>query len=99
MKKLAIGAPYPEWSVNMCRDYWDGRGFDVVSITRIAIASDDTLLNAIVGSVGKRGGWCWSPWGGLDPIVQTPPMPPGASDGTVDKSSVGWAMKSAGSNE
>ena len=36
------------------------------------------LLNALVGSVGRKGGWCWSPWGGLDPIVKTPPMPPGA---------------------
>ena len=33
------------------------------------------LLNALVGSVGKKGGWCWSPWGGLDPIVKTPGMP------------------------
>ena len=36
------------------------------------------LLNALVGSVGKRGGWCWSPWGGLDPIVKPPQMPPAA---------------------
>ena len=36
------------------------------------------LLNAIVGSVGKKGGWCWSPWGGLDPDYKTPPMPPSA---------------------
>ena len=36
------------------------------------------LLNALVGSVGRKGGWCWTPWGGLDPIVKTPPMPPGA---------------------
>ena len=36
------------------------------------------LLNAVVGSVGKKGGWCWSPWGGLDPVVKTPKMPPGA---------------------
>ena len=36
------------------------------------------LLNGLVGSVGKKGGWCWSPWGGLDPIVKTPAMPPGA---------------------
>ena len=36
------------------------------------------LLNGLVGSVGKKGGWCWSPWGGLDPIVKTPKMPPGA---------------------
>ena len=36
------------------------------------------LLNAVVGSVGKKGGWCWSPWGGLDPVVKTPEMPPGA---------------------
>ena len=41
------------------------------------------LLNAIVGSVGKKGGWCWSPWGGLDPIVKTPPMPPGAKTWSV----------------
>lgn len=41
------------------------------------------LLNAIVGSVGKKGGWCWSPWGGLDPIVSTPPMPPGAKTWSV----------------
>ena len=41
------------------------------------------LLNAIVGSVGKKGGWCWSPWGGLDPIVKTPKMPPGAKTWSV----------------
>ena len=36
------------------------------------------MLNAIVGSVGKKGGWCWSPWGGLDPNVKTPKMPASA---------------------
>ena len=41
-QKLAIGAPYPQWSVEMSRDYWAGRGFDIVNTTRIAIASDDT---------------------------------------------------------
>ncbi len=41
------------------------------------------LLNALVGSVGKKGGWCWSPWGGLDPIVKTPAMPPGAKTTSV----------------
>lgn len=41
------------------------------------------LLNAMVGSVGKKGGWCWSPWGGLDPIVKTPAMPPGAKTQSV----------------
>ncbi|GAB4135490.1 MAG: molybdopterin-dependent oxidoreductase [Planctomycetaceae bacterium] len=41
------------------------------------------LLNALVGSVGKKGGWCWSLWGGLDPIVKTPPMPPGAKTWSV----------------
>jgi len=41
------------------------------------------LLNALVGSVGQKGGWCWSPWGGLDPIVKTPPMPPGAPKKSV----------------
>ena len=41
------------------------------------------LLNALVGSVGRKGGWCWSPWGGLDPIVETPPMPPGAKTWSV----------------
>jgi thiosulfate reductase / polysulfide reductase chain A len=41
------------------------------------------MLNALVGSVGKKGGWCWSPWGGLDPVVKTPPMPPGAKTQSV----------------
>lgn len=41
------------------------------------------LLNALVGSVGKKGGWCWSPWGGLDPVVKTPAMPPGAKTTSV----------------
>lgn len=33
------------------------------------------LLNAVVGSVGQKGGWCWSPWGGVDPQFKTPKMP------------------------
>jgi len=33
------------------------------------------LLNGVVGSVGKKGGWCWSPWGGIDPQFKTPAMP------------------------
>jgi thiosulfate reductase/polysulfide reductase chain A len=41
------------------------------------------LLNALVGSVGKKGGWCWSPWSGLDPVVKTPAMPPGAKTWSV----------------
>jgi len=41
------------------------------------------LLNAVVGSVGKKGGWCWSPWGGLDPDYKTPAMPPGAKTWSV----------------
>ena len=41
------------------------------------------MLNAIVGSVGKKGGWCWSPWGGLDPNVKTPAMPPSAKTWSV----------------
>lgn len=41
------------------------------------------LLNALVGSVGKKGGWCWSPWGGLDPIVKTPTMPKAANTWSV----------------
>ena len=41
------------------------------------------MLNAIVGSVGKKGGWCWSPWGGLDPVVKTPDMPPAAKNWNV----------------
>ncbi|MDB4533951.1 molybdopterin-dependent oxidoreductase [Vicingaceae bacterium] len=36
------------------------------------------LLNAVVGSVGKKGGWCWSPWGGLDPNFKAPAGPPNA---------------------
>lgn len=41
------------------------------------------MLNAIVGSVGKKGGWCWSPWGGLDPNVKTPAMPAKAKTHSV----------------
>lgn len=41
------------------------------------------LLNALVGSVGKKGGWCWSPWGGLDPIAKTPAMPDSAKTWSV----------------
>ena len=41
------------------------------------------MLNAIVGSVGKKGGWCWSPWGGLDPNVKTPAMPASAKTWSV----------------
>ena len=41
------------------------------------------LLNALVGSVGQKGGWCWSPWGGLHPVVQTPPMPPAAQTTSI----------------
>ena len=41
------------------------------------------MLNAIVGSVGKKGGWCWSPWGGLDPNFKTPAMPPSAKTHSV----------------
>jgi anaerobic selenocysteine-containing dehydrogenase len=33
------------------------------------------MLNAIVGSVGKKGGWCWSPWSGVDPKLKMPAMP------------------------
>ncbi len=41
------------------------------------------LLNAIVGSVGRPGGWCWSPWGGVDPNMKTPAMPPSAKTWNV----------------
>lgn len=41
------------------------------------------LLNALVGSVGKKGGWCWSPWGGVDPQFKTPEMPAGAKTWSV----------------
>ena len=34
------------------------------------------LLNALVGSVGIKGGWCWSPWSGVDPSLKAPAMPP-----------------------
>lgn len=41
------------------------------------------LLNALVGNVGKKGGWCWSPWGGVDPEFKTPAMPPSAKTWSV----------------
>ena len=35
------------------------------------------LLNGLVGSVGKRGGWCWMYTGGIDKNqVPLPPQPP-----------------------
>ncbi len=35
------------------------------------------LLNGLVGSVGKRGGWCWMYTGGMDSRqVPLPPQPP-----------------------
>ncbi len=42
ISKIAIGAPYPQWSVDMCKDYWVSRGLDVKSATRIKISSEDT---------------------------------------------------------
>ncbi len=42
VERLAIGAPYPQWAVEMSLNYWSGRGFDIVSTTRIATASEDT---------------------------------------------------------
>ena len=42
ISKLAIGAPYPQWSVEMCKEYWEGRGFNIQSATRINISSNDT---------------------------------------------------------
>ena len=41
------------------------------------------LLNALVGSVGKKGGWCWSPWGGVDPDFKPPAGPPSAKTWSV----------------
>ncbi len=34
------------------------------------------LLNALVGSVGRVGGWCWSPWSGVTPRLKPPHVPP-----------------------
>ncbi|MBP01268.1 MAG: hypothetical protein CMM25_00450 [Rhodospirillaceae bacterium] len=42
IKKLSIGAPYPQWSVDMSREYWMTRGFTITDTKRIAIQSDDT---------------------------------------------------------
>jgi len=41
------------------------------------------LLNALVGSVGKKGGWCWSPWSHVDPRVEPPAAPPAAQTWSV----------------
>ena len=41
------------------------------------------LLNALVGSVGRKGGWCWSPWSGVDPDFQPPPGPPNAKTWSI----------------
>lgn len=42
-----------------------------------------STLNALVGSVGRKGGWCWSPWSGVDPDCKTPDMPPSAKTWSV----------------
>ncbi|MEZ6097015.1 MAG: molybdopterin-dependent oxidoreductase [Pirellulaceae bacterium] len=41
------------------------------------------LLNAIVGSVGQKGGWCWSPWSSVDPMMKLPAEPPAAKTWSV----------------
>ncbi len=41
------------------------------------------MLNAVVGSVGKKGGWCWSPWGGVDPDFKPPAGPPPAKTWSI----------------
>ena len=41
------------------------------------------LLNALVGSVGKKGGWCWSPWSGVDPDFKPPAGPASAKTSSV----------------
>ncbi len=41
------------------------------------------LLNAVVGRVGQPGGWCWSPWSGVDPMLKAPEGPPGAKTWSV----------------
>lgn len=42
-----------------------------------------STLNALVGSVGKKGGWCWSPWSGVDPACRPPQMPDSAKTWSV----------------
>lgn len=41
------------------------------------------MLNALVGSVGKKGGWCWSPWSGVDPDFKPPKGPSSAKTWSV----------------
>ncbi len=41
------------------------------------------LLNAVVGNIGKKGGWCWSPWSSIDPALKPPPLPPTPSTWSV----------------
>lgn len=41
-KKVAIGAPYPQWVLDVCKTYYEQAGFDVVSMLQIQIASSDT---------------------------------------------------------
>ena len=41
------------------------------------------LLNALVGNVGKKGGWCWTPWSGVDPDFKPPAGPPSAKTWSI----------------
>ena len=42
VKKVAAGAPYPTWVLDMCKTYYEAAGFEIVSMTQIKIASADT---------------------------------------------------------
>lgn len=42
VKRIAAGAPYPAWVLDMCKTYYQAAGFEILSMTQIKIASADT---------------------------------------------------------
>jgi len=71
VEKLAIGAPYPEWSVEMSKEYWLSRDFDVSVAKRIAISSDDTRAIYELRSEDALSALLEIDLGGVDAILLT----------------------------
>ncbi|MBL8643661.1 MAG: hypothetical protein JNK21_06995 [Rhodospirillaceae bacterium] len=39
VKKIAVGAPYPQWTLDACKAYYEAAGFTITSILQIETAS------------------------------------------------------------
>ncbi|SFC92884.1 molybdopterin-containing oxidoreductase family protein [Streptomyces aidingensis] len=56
-----------------------------------------TVLNALVGSMGKKGGWCWHPNGSWDKkaIPEPGPIPPRPTASSVIADARDWPLANA----